>query len=320
MKLLDMLRAEIRYKHYSIRTERSYVDWVKRFIFFFDKRHPNEMGELEIKEFLNWLADKQKIAAPTQNQALCALLFFYRHVLKRDIKWVEGLAWAKRPRKLPVVFSKTEIKRIMPLMDETYRLIAKIMYGSGLRLNECISLRIQDIDFDNSQIIVRNAKGKKERSTMLPESLIETLKSQISKVKALHQHDLRNGYGYVYLPYALERKYPNDNRSFIWQYLFPAKSVSVDPRSNHSRRHHVHLSSAQRHIKSAIQKSGIRKRGTSHSLRHSFATHLLEAGYDIRTIQELLGHEDVSTTMIYTHVMRKGGSGVKSPIDAEDSC
>jgi integron integrase len=274
------------------------------------------MGEGEIKSFLNWLASERNVAASTQNQALCAILFFYKQVLYREIEWVNDIKWAKRPRKLPVVFSKAEISRILPYLEGNYRLIANIMYGSGLRLNECISLRIQDIDFDFSQIIVRNSKGGKERSTILPDLLHDALKAQIENTQALHLFDLRNGYGTVYLPNALERKYPNANRSFNWQYLFPAKSLSLDPRSNRKQRHHVHIDSVQKHIRAAILKSGVQKKGSSHSFRHSFATHLLEAGYDIRTIQELLGHEDVSTTMIYTHVMKKGAGAVKSPIDS----
>lgn len=316
MKLLDQLRNEIRFRHYSIRTERSYVDWVKRFIYFHNKSHPGQMGEKEIKEFINWLASEQNVAASTQNQALCAILFLYKHVLNTEIEWVNDVKWAKRPKKLPVVFSKEEIHKIMPHLKDVHWLIAQLMYGSGLRLNECVSLRIQDIDFDYLQIIVRNAKGAKERTTILPQSLKEHLLKQIECAKATHDFDVRSGYGFVYLPYAIERKYVNANRSFIWQYLFPSRDLSFDPRSGKKMRHHIHMGSVQRRMRAAIQRSGVRKKGSSHSFRHSFATHLLDAGYDIRTIQELLGHEDVSTTMIYTHVMKKGAGAVRSPVDS----
>ncbi len=315
MKLLDQLRNEIRFKHYSIRTEKAYVDWVKRFILFHDKQHPEEMGEVEIKQFLNWLALKGKVAASTQNQALCSILFLYKNVINKEITWVENIKWAKRPRKLPVVFSESEIKKIMVLLDGIHWLVANIMYGAGLRLNECVSLRVQDIDFDYRQIMVRNAKGEKERATVLPDGLREDLRRQIEKVSVMHKNDLENGYGKVYMPYAIERKYPNANKQLIWQYLFPSKSLAVDPRSNRKQRHHIHVDTVQRAIRAAIRLSGIRKKGSSHSFRHSFATHLLEAGYDIRTIQELLGHEDISTTMIYTHVLNKGAGAVKSPFD-----
>ena len=317
MKLLDKTRNEIRYRHYSIRTEKAYIDWIKRYIYFNNKRHPDKLGELEIKEFLNWLATERNVSASTQNQALCAILFLYKNVLKREIEWVNNIKWAKRPKKLPVVFSRSEIHRIIPLLKDVHWLIANVLYGSGLRLNECISLRIQDIDFDYSQIIVRNAKGLKERVTILPEALIYPLKQQIERVNATHQYDLKSGYGHVFLPYAIERKYPNANKSFIWQYLFPSKSISGDPRSKRKQRHHLHIDSVQKNIRIAIQRSGVRKRGSSHSFRHSFATHLLEAGYDIRTIQELLGHQDINTTMIYTHVTRKGAGAVISPMDMD---
>lgn len=311
------MRNEIRFRHYSIRTEKSYVDWAKRYIIFHNKQHPNDLGENEIKQFLNWLAVKRNVSASTQNQALCAILFLYKSVLNSEIEWVGNIKWAKRPKKLPVVFSKPEISKIMPHLKDVYWIIANTMYGSGLRLNECISLRIQDVDFDYHQIIVRNAKGLKERTTILPDLLKYHLEQQIERANAIHQHDLENGFGHVYLPYAIERKYPNANKSLIWQYLFPAKSISNDPRSNRKRCHHLHIDSVQKKIRMAIQRSGIRKKGSSHSFRHSFATHLLEAGYDIRTIQELLGHEDVSTTMIYTHVMQKGAGAVKSPLDMD---
>jgi integron integrase len=315
MKLIDQLVNELRYRHYSIRTEKSYVNWVKRFIHYHEKRHPAEMGQLEIKEFINWLANKQQVASSTQNQALCGILFLYKNVLKKEIDWVDNIKWAKRPKRLPVVFSVSEIRKMVVLLDGNYRLIANLMYGSGLRLNECISLRIQDLDFDFRQIIVRNAKGDKDRATILPDSLRQDLQNQLAKVRIIHSNDMKNGNGNVYLPYALNRKYPGAAHSFNWQYLFPSKSISIDPRSGINRRHHIHVDSVQRAIKTAIKQSGIMKKGSSHSLRHSFATHLLESGYDIRTIQELLGHEDINTTMIYTHVLNKGAGCVKSPLD-----
>ncbi len=315
MKLLDNMRSEIRFRHYSIRTEKAYIDWVKRFIIYHNTKHPKDMGVSEIKIFLNWLAKEQNVAASTQNQALCAILFLYRFVIKREVEWVEGVKWAKKPKKLPVVFSKAEIQNIMPHLSDPHWTIANLMYGSGLRLNECISLRIQDIDFDFKQIIVRNAKGAKDRTTVLPDILENKLRHQIEHVQAVHKYDLEIGFGDVYLPYAIQKKYPSAAKSLIWQYLFPAKSHSFDPRSKKKRRHHIHIDSVQKNIRNAIIKSGVRKKGTSHSFRHSFATHLLEAGYDIRTIQELLGHEDVSTTMIYTHVMKKGAGAVQSPVD-----
>ncbi|MBU2645842.1 integron integrase [bacterium] len=309
------MRNEIRFRHYSIRTEKAYLDWVKQFIFFYNKKHPEEMGEPEIKRFLNWLSNDRKVAASTQNQALCALLFLYKHVLKKKVDRIDDIMWAKRPRKLPVVFSPAEIRQVMAHLQGNYWLIANLMYGSGLRLNECISLRIQDIDFDYGQIIVRNAKGQKDRATILPQALRDHLQQQIERVTAIHRFDLEQGYGSVYLPHALERKYPGASRSIIWQYLFPSRSISRDPRSNRRQRHHIHLDSVQKSIRTAVFRSGINKKGSSHSFRHSFATQLLDTGYDIRTIQELLGHEDISTTMIYTHVMKKGACAVKSPVD-----
>jgi integron integrase len=315
MKLLDQLRIEIRFRKYSIRTEKSYADWVKRYIFFHNKKHPKDMGNKEIKAYLNWLANNRNVAASTQNQALCSLLFLYRYVLNKEVTWVNEIAWAKKPKKLPVVFTRGEAKNILTLLSGDSQLISYVMYGSGLRVNECISLRIQDIDFGYKQIIVRNAKGEKERTTVLPESSIVDLQKQIAKVEIIHKNDLCDGYGSVYLPYALKRKYKNAEKEFIWQYLFPSKILSVDPRSGTKQRHHIHASCPQKAVRKAVLQTRLRKRGTCHSFRHSFATHLLEDGYDIRTIQELLGHEDVSTTMIYTHVLQSGAKAVLSPVD-----
>ncbi len=315
MKLLDQLRNEIRFRKYSIRTEKSYADWVKRFIFFHQKKHPKDMGEIEIKAYLNWLANNRNVAASTQNQALCSLLFLYRYVLNKEVTWVNEIAWAKKPKKLPVVFTRGEAKSILTLLSGDSQLISYVIYGSGLRVNECISLRIQDIDFGYKQIIVRNAKGEKERTTVLPESSIVDLQKQIAKVEIIHKNDLCDGYGSVYLPYALKRKYKNAEKEFIWQYLFPSKILSVDPRSGTKQRHHIHVSCPQKAVRKAVLQTRLRKRGTCHSFRHSFATHLLEDGYDIRTIQKLISHKDVSTTMIYTHIKKKGGQGVQSPAD-----
>lgn len=315
MNLLDQLKTEIRFRHYSIRTEKSYIQWVKRFINFHNQRHPTEMGEPEIRQFVNWLAATKRVAPSTQNQALCSILFLYKHVINTDIKWISDVKWATRPRKLPVVLTKDEVKKIFLFLNIDYLLIAKIMYGTGVRLKECVSLRVADIDFGYRQIIVRNAKGSNERSTLLPDNLIDDLKNQIHKRKIIHEKDLAEGYGSVYLPNALEKKYPSANRQLKWRYIFPSANRSGDPRSNKAGRHHLHIDSVQRAIKKAVQKAEIPKNASSHSFRHSFATHLLLAGYDIRTIQDLLGHKEVSTTMIYTHVIKNGGRGVKSPLE-----
>ncbi len=314
-KLLDELRGAMRARHYSIRTENSYVHWVYDYILFHNKSHPRELGESDINRYLTHLAVDRKVASATQNQALCAIVFLYKHVLNIDIGELE-LIWAKRPKRLPVVLSREEVKSLMSFLDGTYWMMAMLLYGSGLRLMECLRLRVKDIDFKYRQIVVRDAKGSKDRVTMLPSCLIEPLAQQIQKVKKLHDQDLAAGYGSVYLPNALESKYPTAEREFYWQYVFPAHRLSEDPRSQVRRRHHLHESVLQRVIKTAVRKAGINKPATSHTLRHSFATHLLEDGYDIRTVQELLGHNSVETTMIYTHVINRGGRGVKSPADS----
>ncbi|MEA3476455.1 MAG: integron integrase [Candidatus Cloacimonadota bacterium] len=314
-KLLDMVRNQIRLKHYSIRTEEAYVIWIKKFIFFHNKRHPKDMSEEEVKEFLTYLAVDKKVSASTQNQALSALLFLYKNVLKKELKFIKNTVSAKRHRHIPVVFSREEIEKIFYYLKETNWLIANLLYGSGLRLMESIRLRIQDIDFDYNQIIVRSGKGEKDRKTMLPLSLKMHLRNQIDKVKIIHSEDIRDGYGDVFLPYALSRKYPNASKEFGWQWIFPASKRSIDPRSGIIRRHHISETVLQRAVKKAVKKTGITKPASCHTFRHSFATHLLENGYDIRTVQELLGHKDVRTTMIYTHVLNKGGLGVKSPLD-----
>ena len=315
LKLLDQVREKIRYKHYSIRTEEAYVDWIKRYVFFHDKRHPETMGAVEIEQFLSHLATKRNVAASTQNQALSALLFLYREVLNIKISWVNNIQPAKRPKKLPVVFTMTEARRVLSFLEGEKHLMASLLYGSGLRLMECMRLRVKDIDFEYRQITICDGKGQKDRRTMLPSILIEKLQQQIDKVSMLHKQDLANGFGEVYLPNALERKYPNATRELAWQYVFPASKHSTDPRSGKQRRHHLGEKALQRAVKRAVEKSGINKLGSCHTFRHSFATHLLETGYDIRTVQELLGHKSLQTTMIYTHVLNQGGQGVRSPLD-----
>jgi integron integrase len=314
-KLLDQVRNAIRLKHYSIRTEHSYIDWIRRYIYFHNKRHPSELDARHISAFLTDLAVTKKVASSTQNQALCALVFLYREVLKIDPGQFADVAFAKRPAKLPVVFTGDEVKAVLIQLEGATWIMGQLLYGAGLRLMECIRLRVKDVDFGYKQIVVRDGKGNKDRVTMLPEVVIDPLKRHLQKVKDAHDRDLKEGYGTVYLPYALERKYPNANREWGWQYVFPAAKRSVDPRSGTEQRHHISEKVLQRAIHGAIRASGITKPGSCHSLRHSFATHLLEAGYDIRTVQELLGHNDVSTTMIYTHVLNKGGKGVVSPSD-----
>ena len=314
-KLLDQVRSEIRYRRYSIRTERTYLGWIKRYIYFHGKRHPMEMAESEVRQFLNHLVSERNVSASTQNQALCAIVFLYRRVLKRNLDWIDNINWSKRPKKLPVVFTKDEVKKVLTMIDGQQWLMASLLYGAGLRLMECIRLRIQDIDFGYHQLVVRNGKGEKDRVTLLPDQLYEHLNKQVDKVRILHQLDLEKGFGRVHLPNALERKYPNAASEFRWQYFFPAGKISSDPRSGIKRRHHVSKDSLHSSVKKAVEKAWINKRGTCHTFRHSFATHLLEAGYDIRTVQELLGHKDVSTTMIYTHVLNKGGQNVISPLD-----
>jgi integron integrase len=314
-KLLEQVRNAIRLKHYSIGTEQAYTYWVKEFVLFYQKRHPSEMADAEVGQFLTHLAVKRKVAAATQNQAFSALLFLYGEVLNRPLDTVAEIRRAKRPSKLPLVFTRDEVRLLLRRLDGSKWLMASLLYGSGLRLMECLRLRVKDLDFGYAQVLVRDGKGQKDRVTMLPESLKEPLQRHLEKVKALHEKDLKAGFGEVYLPFALERKYPKASRQWGWQYVFPASKLSKDPRSEVIRRHHVDATVLQSAVKEAIGDAGIPKPGTPHTLRHSFATHLLEGGYDIRTVQELLGHKDVSTTMIYAHVLNKGGKGVKSPLD-----
>ena len=327
-KLLDQVRDAIRLRHYSLRTEDTYVEWIKRYILFHHKRHPKDMGAAEIEAFLTHLAVIDHVSASTQNQALSALLFLYRYVLNLKLDQPIHATRAKRPERLPVVMTRDETLRVITALSGAEQLMAKVLYGSGLRLMECVRLRVKDIDFAQHQIVVRAGKGDKDRTTMLPDSLVETLHTHLDRIELLHQHDLAHGFGAVYLPEALARKYPNANREWGWQYVFPADSLSKDPRTGVLRRHHVDERHLQRAVKRAVKIAGLNKPISCHTFRHSFATHLLEAGYDIRTVQELLGHKDVKTTtpfpslwlggalgVIYTHVLNRGGLAVRSPLD-----
>ncbi len=314
-RLLDQVRERIRYKHYSIRTERVYVEWVKRFILFHGKRHPREMGAAEVEAFLSNLANKGGVAAATHQQALSALLFLYKEVLNIDLPWLDQIGRPKKPRRVPTVLTSNEVQRLFAYLDGTHGLMARLIYGAGMRLMECMRLRVKDIDFERSEIVVRQGKGDKDRVTMLPAALVPELRGHLARVKLLWAQDCEARRAGVYLPDALAHKYPQAATEWPWFWAFPARSISLDPRSGIERRHHAHEQAFQRAIKRAVGLAGIAKPASTHSLRHSFATHLLQSGYDIRTVQELLGHSDVSTTMIYTHVLNRGGRGVVSPLD-----
>ncbi|MBX2997609.1 MAG: integron integrase [Caldilineaceae bacterium] len=315
-KLLDRARDRIRVKHYSIRTEQTYLQWMKDFILFHHKRHPAEMGSPEVEAYLTHLAVERNVAPSTQNVAMQAILFLYKEVLDIHLTGIDALR-AKKDKRLPVVLTKAEVHRVLQqITDPTFRLQAKLLYGTGMRLLECLRLRVKDVDFGQHLIVVRDTKGNEDRVTLLPEQLESILQEHLTHVKSLHQSDLEAGYGAVYLPYALERKYPNASREWGWQYVFPASKLSVDPRSGVTRRHHADDSTLQRAVRTAAQASGVAKPVSPHVFRHSFATHLLEAGYDIRTVQELLGHKDVRTTQIYTHVLNRGPKAVRSPLDS----
>lgn len=315
-KLLDRLRHACRVRHYSIRTEDAYHGWAERFIRFHGIRHPQDMAEPEVNAFLTHLAVEGHVAASTQNQALCALLFLYEHVLDKPLDRIVGVIRANRPKRLPVVLTRPEVQRVLHQLDGTYKLMGQLMYGSGMRLLECLRLRVKDLDFSCSEIVIREGKGNKDRRTMLPAAVKPALRQHLKRVERLHEKDLADGFGRVYLPDALDRKLPHAAGEFRWQYVFPSTKMSKDPRGGAVRRHHAHESALSKAVTDAVRRAGLTKRATSHSLRHSFATHLIEDGYDIRTVQELLGHADVSTTMIYTHVLNKGGHAVKSPLDA----
>lgn len=314
-RLLDQVRARLRVKHYSLRTEHAYVGWIKRFVLANGKRHPRDLGAEEVERFLSTLAVDGKVTPSTQNQALSALLFLYREVLDIELPWMENVVRAKRPRKLPTVLSRSEVHLLLAQMEGRPWLLASVLYGTGLRLMECLRLRVKDVDFARNEILVRDGKGAKDRRTVLPTSLVEPLQRELERVRLLHEGDLREGFGAVWLPHALARKYPTAAREFGWQYLFPAARRSLDPRDGLERRHHYDDGMLSRALKRARLRAGIQKPLSAHTLRHSFATHMIEAGYDIRTVQELLGHEDVATTQVYTHVLNRGAGGVLSPLD-----
>ncbi len=314
-RLLDRVRHKIRVKHYSIRTEKAYVDWVRRYVHFHGLRHPEGLGAQEIETFLTHLAVEGNVAAATQNQAKSALLFLYKEVLGIDLPWLDGVTSAKQSRRLPVVLTQKEVARLLDATSGVPGLVTRLLYGAGLRLMEGVRLRVKDVDLSRGELLVRDGKGAKDRVTVLPASLKGPLAEQLEMARLQHQRDLRDGFGSVYLPHALARKYPTAPREWMWQYVFPAAGLSVDPRSGERRRHHLDEQLVQRAVREALHATGISKPATPHTLRHSFATHLLESGYDIRTVQELLGYSDVRTTMIYTHVLNKGGRGVASPLD-----
>jgi integron integrase len=314
-KLLDVVRDVLRTRHYSYRTEQTYVDWIKRYILFHQERRPKDMGAEEIQAFITHLATERKVAASTQNQALSALFFLYRIVLQKEINLPPVLVRASRPKILPTVLTHAEALAVINKMRGASRLMAKILYGSGLRLMECLRLRVKDIDFGNRQIIVRAGKDEDDRFTVLPDSIVSELRTHLQDVKALHDKDLREGYGEATLPYALDVEYPNAGREWAWQFIFPASQRSVDPLTGVTRRHHLDESVLQKAIRQAAKLAKIDKPVSPHTFRHSFATQLLQNGYDIRTVQELLGHKDVKTTMIYTHVLQRGGLAVRSPLD-----
>ena len=314
-RLLDAVRQEIRLRHYSRQTERAYVGWIRRYILFHGKRHPAEMGAEEVTRFLSSLAVEGKVSASTQNQALAALLFLYSQVLRIDLPWLADLVRADRPQRLPVVLSREEVRAVLVALRGTPRLMGVLLYGAGLRLLECCRLRVKDVDFASNQIIVRSGKGGRDRVALLPAAVVPALRRHLVWVRSLHDRDLRSGAGWVELPHALLRKYPNAGRELAWQWVFPATRMYQEPETGQRRRHHLHETVVQRAVRCAVREAGLTKRATCHTFRHSFATHLFEDGYDIRTVQELLGHRDVRTTMIYTHVLNRGPAGVRSPLD-----
>jgi integron integrase len=316
VKILDQLRERIRYLHYSLRTEETYVYWVRFFIRFHQLRHPAEMGAQEVEAFLMWLANERKVAASTHKQALAAILFLYQRVLGIDLPWLKQIGSPRVARRLPVVLSKDEVLRILATMQGEHQLFAQLLYGTGMRISEGLQLRVKDIEFDRRAIIVREGKGGKDRVVMLPDRLIPGLREQLGRARVLWSTDQQEGRSGVEMPYAMDRKYPRAGSSWAWFWVFPQATHSTDPRSGVVRRHHMYDQTFQRAFKRAAEQAAIHKPATPHTLRHSFATHLLLSGYDIRTVQDLLGHADVATTMIYTHVLKLGGGAVRSPFDA----
>jgi len=314
-KLLDQVRQQIRVRNYSIRTETVYAEWVKRFIRFHRYRHPAQMGAAEIEAFLTHLAVTRNVSASTQNQALAALLFLYKEVLKLELPWLAGIVRAKKPKHLPVVLTREEVGAVLGQLQGVSWIVASLLYGAGLRLLEALRLRVKDVDFARGEVLVRDGKGQKDRVTMLPQRVVLPLQQHLRQAELLHQQDLAEGFGLANLPFALARKYPNAAAEWGWQFVFPSLNRSVDPRTKGVFRHHVHEKTIQRAVREATRRAGLVKHATPHTLRHSFATHLLEGGQDIRTVQELLGHSDVKTTMIYTHVLNRGGFAVMSPLD-----
>ena len=314
-RLLDLLRNKIRLKHYSIRTEQTYTEWAKRYILFHGKRHPAEMGKEEVEAFLSHLAVKHNVSSSTQSQARAAIIFLYREVLDSELPWLDDVEQAKKPQRLPVVLTVGEVQALLSRLGGTHALMGRLMYGTGMRLMETVRLRVKDVDFERREIIVREGKGAKDRITMLPQAIAAPLQEHLAGIKRLHDEDLQAGFGEVHLPHALGNKYPNAGREWGWQYVFPSKQLSLDPRTGATRRHHADEKGIQRAIRQAVRDAGLAKPATPHTMHHSFATHLLQSGYDIRTVQELLGHKDVQTTMIYTHVLNRGGKGVESPLD-----
>ncbi len=314
-RLLDRVRDKIRLKHYSLRTEQAYVDWIKRYIHFHHKRHPSELGASDVEAFLTHLAAVREVAAATQNQAKSALLFLYKEVLGTELPWLDHVEKARAPRRLPVVLTREEVATVLRQLKGVHGLVGNLLYGTGMRIMEGVRLRVKDVEFSRRLIVVRDGKGQKDRIAVLPDRLSRPLATQLARARTLHECDLAQGFGSVWLPHALARKYPNAARDWGWQYIFPAAQQSIDPRTRAARRHHLGEQAFQRAMRQAVHDAGLAKPATPHTLRHSFATHLLEAGYDIRTVQELLGHSEVSTTMIYTHVLNRGGLGVVSPLD-----
>jgi integron integrase len=314
-QLLYQLRSTLQLKHYAYSTQNAYVNWVRRFVIFHGKRHPTRLGQAEIEAFLTFLAVKQEVAAATQNQALNAIAFFFKHVLGQPLEFDLQSVRARRPRRLPTVLSKDEVHSLLTCLTGTHKLMAQMLYGSGLRISECVRLRVKDVDFAQNQIVVRDGKGDKDRVTLLPDRLLPSLKDQLLRAKRVHEKDLKEGFGAVHLPFALERKYPHAQRAWIWQWVFPSRQRSPDPHTGEIRRHHLSRSGLRKAVQRASALAQIDKRVTPHTLRHSFATHMLENGYDIRTVQDLLGHRHVSTTMIYTHVLNRGPLAVQSPLD-----